>query len=158
MNLKDLRYDLSTRLRNARQRCTNPNTRSYKDYGARGIKCFLTIDEMVELWFLDEAWLMKRPSIDRINNDGNYTFLNCRFIELSQNTIRAHKGAKRTESTKRKIGSAREIPKGEWSLWHKKCLGCGTTRRRHRARGRCENCYQRYMYQLKKGLRNEKTS
>ena len=31
---------------------------------------------------------MKRPSIDRINNDGHYELSNCRFIEASENIKR----------------------------------------------------------------------
>ena len=69
-----------------KQRCKiNPK------YVSRGIKCLITCEEIKELWFRDKGWLLERPSIDRINNDGNYTFDNCRFIELSENIKRSIK-------------------------------------------------------------------
>ena len=37
------------------------------------------------LWFRDKAYLMKEPSIDRINNKIGYQLSNCRFIENSLN-------------------------------------------------------------------------
>ena len=57
----------------------------YYRYGGRGIKCKITSDEVRRLWIRDKAHLMKRPSIDRINNDGHYSFNNCRFIEIEKN-------------------------------------------------------------------------
>lgn len=75
-------------LNHAKNRCNNINNKRYKDYGARGIKCLITLDEIKELWFRDKAYELKQPSIDRINNDGNYTFENCRFIELKENTAK----------------------------------------------------------------------
>ena len=70
---------------NAKQRCTNPNDSQYKNYGMRGIKFLLTKEEIKSIWLRDKAHLLKRPSIDRIDNDGNYCLENCRFIELSAN-------------------------------------------------------------------------
>ena len=70
---------------NAKTRCTNPKNISYKNYGGRGIDCELSLKEAKELWFRDNADSMKRPSLDRIDNDGNYSAKNCRFIELSEN-------------------------------------------------------------------------
>lgn len=72
-------------LGNARARCNNPNRDNYNRYGGRGIECFLTIEEIKYLWFRDKAYLMEKPSIDRIDNDGNYELNNCRFMELSEN-------------------------------------------------------------------------
>ena len=63
-----------------KQRCTNKNHKWYHRYGGRGIKCEIVVEELKELWIRDKAYLMKRPSIDRINNDGDYTFENCEFI------------------------------------------------------------------------------
>ena len=68
-----------------RHRCNNPNASDYKYYGGRGIKCFITKEEIKQLWFRDEAYKMKSPSIDRIDNNGHYEYSNCRFIELSEN-------------------------------------------------------------------------
>ena len=72
-------------------RCTNPNEKSYKHYGGRGIKCLITAKELEFLWKRDNASKLKKPSIDRINNDGNYEFSNCRFIENLDNVKRARK-------------------------------------------------------------------
>ena len=66
-------------------RCNNINARAYKWYGDRGIECRITEEELKELWFRDKAYLLKKPSIDRIDNDGNYELNNCQFIELIDN-------------------------------------------------------------------------
>lgn len=68
-----------------KRRCEDINHDHYKNYGGRGIKCFLTEEELKTLWFRDKAYEMKEPSIDRIDNDGNYEFSNCRYKELSKN-------------------------------------------------------------------------
>ena len=44
------------------------------------------MEEIKKLWFESCAWRLKRPSIDRIDNDGDYTYDNCRFIELGKNS------------------------------------------------------------------------
>lgn len=72
----------------AEQRCNNKNNHNYKRYGGCGILFKLTKTEVAQLWERDKARLMKWPTIDRINNDGNYEFGNCRFIEMSENARR----------------------------------------------------------------------
>lgn len=65
-----------------RSRCNDPN---FKLYGAKGIKCFLTEDDLKFIWFRDEAWKLEKPEIDRIDSDGNYILINCRYIEKVDN-------------------------------------------------------------------------
>jgi hypothetical protein len=68
------------------QRCEHPKNKAYKYYGGRGIKCLITESEIKFLWFRDKAFTMKKPSIDRKENDGNYCIENCRFIEQGHNS------------------------------------------------------------------------
>ena len=60
---------------------------SYKKhhYYKKGIKNFLTQEDIKYLWSRDRAYLLKKPSIDRIDSKRNYTLENCRYIELSDN-------------------------------------------------------------------------
>jgi len=69
----------------AKYRCNNPNSTYYHCYGGRGIKFKLTLTEVKRIWFRDKAYDLKEPSIDRINNDGDYTVNNIRFIERRKN-------------------------------------------------------------------------
>ena len=71
--------------RNARNRCNYPKDKKYKNYGGRGIKFKLTPYDMDKLWKRDKASNMQRPSIDRIDNDGDYEYNNCQFIEMVDN-------------------------------------------------------------------------
>lgn len=72
-------------------RCNNPNKDNYKYYGGRGIKNYITKEDLTALWFMDKAYLMQKPSIDREDNDGDYTFSNCQFIELAKNISKSSK-------------------------------------------------------------------
>jgi|GEM_PF-2517237 hypothetical protein len=70
----------------ARQRCNNSHAKAYKSYGKRGIRCEITFKELVYIWNRDKAYLLIHPSLDRKDNDGNYSKDNCRFIEMEENT------------------------------------------------------------------------
>jgi hypothetical protein len=76
------------------QRCTNPKRNSYRYYGAKGIKNYLSSSDIKFLWYRDKADLLKKPSIDRVDSEKDYTLKNCRFIELSENVGRAQKRRK----------------------------------------------------------------
>ncbi len=82
------KYPWRNCFRKAKYRCICLTNKDYKYYGGRGIKFLLTLEEIKHLWFRDKAYLMKRPTIDRRNNNGNYKYSNCRFIENSINCAR----------------------------------------------------------------------
>lgn len=87
--------------RNAKQRCTNPNTSNYNRYGGRGIKFLFTSFEQ----FFAEVG--PRPagvdakgralySLDRKNNDGNYEPGNVRWATKDeQHANQTHHGPTR---------------------------------------------------------------
>jgi len=75
----------------AKERCNDKNHYKYHRYGGRGIQMNLSQKGMTFLWKRDKGGLLKKPTLDRIANDGNYTLSNCRFIEREENSS---KGAK----------------------------------------------------------------
>ena len=77
---------------NAKQRCTNPRNPNYPWWGAKGIKFLLTKEECAKLWKRDKADLMKYPTIDRIENDGDYKYDNCQFLENKDNSMKDNVG------------------------------------------------------------------
>lgn len=111
-----------------RTRCLNKsasNYRIYKNYGGRGIKCLITADELKRLWFRDKAYKMKRPSIDRIDNDGHYTFDNCQYLELSENSIKKRTTFRKVCIRGHKMSgkNLREYRFKDGHL-HRKCFAC----------------------------------
>ena len=75
-----------------RQRCSNPNNRAYKWYGARGITYdprwndFLEFKKDMYISYLYAIKLlkMKKPSLERKDVNGNYCKENCCWIPLNE--------------------------------------------------------------------------
>jgi hypothetical protein len=80
-------YNIWTSMRN---RCRNPNDKSYKNYGGRGIDVDSEWDDFIK--FVSDMWPTYREglSIDRIDNNAGYSFGNCRWAtpKQQQNNIR----------------------------------------------------------------------
>lgn len=64
-------------------RCNNPNDSAYKNYGDRGISHCKRWKKF-ESFFKDMGKRPKNKSLDRINNDGNYSKKNCRWATKKQ--------------------------------------------------------------------------
>lgn len=92
----------------AKNRCTNSNSFQYTNYGGRGIKFNLTMAETVMLWDRDKASQMKSPSIHRKDNDGNYEYSNCEFIEMSDHSRKTWTGRHHSEKSKKLMSIAKK--------------------------------------------------
>lgn len=65
-------------------RCTNPNRKSYKDYGGRGIKVSPSWETFENFYTDMGPRPSKKHSIDRIDVDSGYSSENCRWATSRQ--------------------------------------------------------------------------
>jgi hypothetical protein len=61
------------------QRCTNPNTKHYSDYGGRGIKVCERWRHSFENFLADMGECPKGLTLERKENNGNYEQSNCKW-------------------------------------------------------------------------------
>ena len=89
-----------------KSRCLNKNNKDYANYGGRGIK---VCDEWMDFvnFLFDMGEKPKDLSIDRINNNGNYSKENCKWAtNLEQ--------ANNHSNNKRFIFNSRNLTIAEW--------------------------------------------
>jgi hypothetical protein len=82
---------LYKKYRKIMERCYNPNNKSYKDYGDKGVKLsdeFLNDFKAFYDYMLDIGWY-KGCDISRYNDVGNYERGNLKILTHSQNTREA---------------------------------------------------------------------
>lgn len=74
--------------RSMRQRCNNPNSRAYPNYGGRGITICDRWADFTKFYEDMGPRPTSRHCLDRVDNDGNYCLENCRwatYVEQNRN-------------------------------------------------------------------------
>jgi hypothetical protein len=69
------------------QRCTNPNSRGWKNYGGRGVEvCAAWRSFTVFLRDMQPSW-RKGLTLDRIDTNGHYSPDNCRWVDRKAQSV-----------------------------------------------------------------------
>jgi len=100
---------------NMKSRCFNTKTKSYMDYGGRGITVCKEWNESFEsfkCWALENGYDAKLE-LDRTNNDGSYGPTNCRFVTGLENL----KNRRRNKSETLILYNGMTKNIGEWASY-----------------------------------------
>jgi hypothetical protein len=112
----------------ARNRCHNPNTPAYKNYGSRGIfMCDEWRNNFLSFYkWANNNWYEEHLTIERIDNDGPYSPENCRWatsFEQANNKQRSKYLTYKGE-TKTLISWARFLNINETVIWRRLYVYC----------------------------------
>ncbi len=94
IRLREINTERTKRLRGVyagmRDRCNNPNNKSYPLYGGKGIKVeesFSTADKFID-WAIEQGYQPDAGlEIDRINSTKGYSIENCRWVTKIENGL-----------------------------------------------------------------------
>ena len=96
-----------------KDRCTNPNNNHYRYYGAKGIEvCSEWLDFSNFRNWAEANGYNKELSLDRINPDGNYEPINCRYVSAQIQGANKDKTKSPTKNSAYK--GVYKIPSGGW--------------------------------------------
>jgi len=84
--------------KNMRRRCYSPNTMQYADYGGRGIKVCVRWQKF-ENFLEDMGQPPKGLTLDRKDNDGDYTPDNCRWATRTEQKLNQRMSKRNTSGT-----------------------------------------------------------
>lgn len=99
--------------RGMRQRCNSPSSANYVNYGGRGIKVCKRWDSF-QMFLSDMGHKpTEAHSLDRIDNERDYTPDNCRWATRSQQTLNTRV---RINNISGLAGVSWDGPRGQWQV------------------------------------------